>query len=59
VTEGGEHDGKEEGGQEEEVGPKRPSGVSLEGGAAPSRDRGETEVIVDGEEEGGQEEEVV
>ena len=51
---------KEEGGEEEEVGPKRPSEVSLEGGAASSRDRDETEeVIVNGEEEGGQEEEVV
>ena len=41
--EGGEHDGEEEGGEEEEVTSQRASVVPLEGGAAPSRDRDETE----------------
>jgi hypothetical protein len=58
--EGGEHDGEEEGGQEEEVAFQRVSEVPFEGGAASSRSRDERwEVFVNGEEEGGQEEEVV
>src|SRR4029079_13440252 len=49
-TEGGEHDGEEEGGQEEEVAFQRVSEVPLEGGAASSRSRDERrEVIVNGE----------